>query len=308
MSAPDGKYLNLLIRTLSAAGFLLTRVERCPTCALTFMERLDEFGIFQKYCFAISDGSPFDEAASQAALIPARKQHAQLIFVGSSAPAGLRLFGRDEFLNIVGGPVLDQSPLSPEFRSQLIQLGGNSLPAGLNGKPDELFEAYVREALAFIMGTKTIRYGQDRLFEAVPDGVVLAYQDFAALFDAKAYADGYNVTEDSIRQFKSYVEDFKRRYSSFVTLKSFIVISQKFKQQAAALNQRSQELIAECQVPLAFLTAETLCDVLDAIKQQPNARHSIKWPRIFASPIVQLKHVKAELDTIAADRVAPHIN
>ena len=79
----------------------------------------------------------------------------------------------DRFLNLFGGPIFGLSPLESDFGTQLNQLGQNKLPLGLEGKADDLFELYVRNAFEFIFGCKVIRYGQDRRFETRPDGIIL---------------------------------------------------------------------------------------------------------------------------------------
>jgi len=55
------------------------------------------------------------------------------------------------FINLFGGPVLSMNPLEPGFVDHLNTLAYNQLPNGIQGQPDDLFEAYVRSALEFIL-------------------------------------------------------------------------------------------------------------------------------------------------------------
>jgi hypothetical protein len=181
----------------------------------------------------------------------------------------------DRFINLFGGPVFSASPFEPDFVEHLITLGGNQVPEGLEGRADDLFEVYVRIALEFVLGTRVVRYGQNRRFEARPDGIILPYRNFAALYDAKAAQDGYEVTADTMRQFKSYVDDFSSRYQSYLRLNAFVVISGTFRHGSETLARRSRELLVECGVPLTFLTASSLTDIIALLAQHPKTRRSI---------------------------------
>ena len=116
----------------------------------------------------------------------------------------------------------------PEFIENLVILGHNQVPENLSGKADDLFEIYVHTALEFILGGRVVRYGQARLFEERPDGLAIPNPHFVALYDTKAYTNGYKVTENSIRQFESYINYFVSIYSDWYKLNSFINISGEF--------------------------------------------------------------------------------
>ena len=161
----------------------------------------------------------------------------------------------------------------------------------------------MRVALEFMLGTRVVRYGQNRRFEARPDGIILPYRNFTALYDAKASREGYEVTAETIRQFKSYVEDFSSRYQSYLALNTFVVVSGMFAHETDTLARRSRELFAECRVPLVFLTTGALAEIIALLAQHPKARRSIHWPRIFAEPIIRLQHVRTELEAVLRDCV-----
>ena len=198
---------------------------------------------------------------------------------------------------------LSLKPFEPRFREHLRELGHNRLPDGLKGKADDLFEIYVREALGFVFGERVVRYGQERLFETRPDGLVLPSQGFYALYDAKAYADGYRVTQDSLRQFGSYVKDFSKRYGTYLQrLNSFLVVSGKFAQGDKALDERSREFIAEHQVPLSFVTADALGDMIEILSETPVVRRAVNWSRVFSDPVAQPSLVRSEISTVSRDK------
>src|SRR5262249_52968181 len=152
-------------------------------------------------------------------------------------------YTRDEFFGFFGGIINTGLILIPNLPQILDQLGHNKLPNGLTGDPDDLQELYVKECLQFIMESPTRRYGIDRCFESLPDGVVLSKEGFMLLFDSKSYSKGFSFEADDIKRFKSYVEDFRHRYSGlFGNILSFVVVTGEFKDSAGAIAGRSNEL------------------------------------------------------------------
>lgn len=298
-----GPDLSTAIRTLVAGGFVLASVQRNPGYVLLHMDRPDEFGAVHRYCLALAEDG-FQEAHVAGAKISAEHRRAQLILIGHGETNDIPAVEWDRFLNLFGGPVLTSTPFEPHFRDRIIQLGYNQLPEGMEGKPDDLYEAHVRVALEFVLGTRVIRYGQDRLFEARPDGIVLPYHGFSALYDTKAYAEGYEVTLDTLRQFRSYVEEFQERYHPHLQqLSAFIAISSKFPHRPDTLARRSRALLAECGVPLVFLTSETLSEVVAVLSAHSVARSAINWKRIFVEPIISLKDVQDEVEVVKRDEI-----
>ena len=266
--------------------------------------RYDEFGTRQQYCFALSDGQ-LGEAQVKAVEIISGHLHAVPVIIGE-ANTNIPTIEWLRFINLFGGPVNDVTPLDPLFVDHLSLLGFNKLPAGLIGKPDDLFEAYVRAALEFIFAGRVIRYGQDRRFEARPDGLAIPNPHFSALYDAKAYSDGYDVTIDTIRQFSSYVRDFQRRYISYRQgINAFIAVSGGFLQQPDTLESRSRELISDCHVPLAFITAQDLSTIISLLREHPSTRRSINWARVFTDPVVNPERVRRDMIAILKDGIIP---
>ena len=296
--------LSVAIRTLVGGGFIVDDAQRKPGYILIFAHRCDEFGAEHSYCFAIAEDY-LNNVQVDAARIAADYRNAQLIVVGSS-DAEIPVVHWSRFINLFGGPIFSISPLELDFREQLLILAHNQLPDGLQGKADDLFERYAQIALEFILGGRVVRYGQSRQFEARPDGIAMPSLNFSALYDAKAYSEGYKITSTSMRQFKSYVDDFSRRYQSYLPrLNVFIVISSKFLHRPNTLEKRSRELLSQCQVPLAYLTASSLAEILEVTANHPQFRRSINWSRVFADPIVHPEEVKREIEAISRDHIIP---
>ena len=300
--AEEPHLLQTTIRTLVFGGFLLQGLERSPGFVMIRMDRFDEFGALHRYAFALEE-RVLSEAEVAAARNAAEHHHSELVFVGrTNAPEPSVPW--DRLVNLFGGPVVGANALDPGFGDALRTLGKNELPAGLVGEPDDLFEAYVRAAFEFVFAGRVIRYGQNRRFEKRPDGIALPHDQFRALYDAKAYADGYPVTADSIRQFKSYIEEFDQRYHDYIPRQSaFIVVSGSFQQGVDALRERSTELVAECGVPLSCLSAGTLAEIIELVAAEPASRKAINWTRIFSRAVVETARVRDEIAAIRQDAI-----
>jgi hypothetical protein len=300
-TSKPGPSLSLAVRTLYSGGFVLTKVQREPGYALLVARRLDEFGVAHRYCFAVFEDE-FGPAQVEAVKIAAKYHGAEPVLVGDGI-SDLPTLEWDKFTSLFGGPILGLKPFEPRFREHLRELGHNRLPEGLEGKADDLFEVYVREALEFILGERVVRYGQERLFEARPDGLVLPSQGFYGLYDAKAYGDGYPVTQEGLRQFGSYVKDFSKRYDAYLQrLNSFLVVSGKFAQGDRALDERSREFIAEYQVPLSFMTADALGEIIEILSETPVVRRAVNWSRVFSDSVVRPSLVRSEIGTVSRDK------
>ena len=291
----------IAINTLTTGGFLLEGATRNPGYIILHASRYDEFGTTQRYCFLIAEDLLSEDYVS-GAQIAANHKGETLVAVGRGEISCSRV-DWESFINLFGGPIYRLSPLEPEFVGSLLVLGRNELPDNLSGKADDLFEIFVHSALEFVLGGRVVRYGQARRFEERPDGLAIPSPRFIALYDAKAYGDGYKVSIDTIRQFSSYISNFNASYSSWYRLNSFILVSGTFPHTDKILERRSRELLAKSGIPLSFLTAGTFGKIVEIIKKYPLLRRSIDWSRIFTSPIVNSDNVQQQIDAILRDRI-----
>jgi hypothetical protein len=299
MSEPN---LSLAVRTLFANGFQLRKVLSEPGYALVIAHRLDEFDVAQRYCFAIFEDE-FSPTQVEIVQIAAKHYAAEPVLVGPGM-ADVPTLEWERFMSLFGGPVFSRKPFEPQFREHLRELGRNRLPEGVEGKADDLFELYVKEGLGFILGQRVVRLGQDRRFQSRPDGLALPSQGFYALYDAKAARDGYEVDQNGVRQFGSYVTEFHNRYSTYrQRLNSFLVVSGKFKQRDQALDRRSKDFLAEYRVPLCFLTADALGEMIEILSQKPVVRQAINWSRVFSDSVARPSLVRKEVLTVLGDEM-----
>jgi len=303
-SVPDRK-ISTIVNTLIGSGFQLVNVTSKPSYLLLRAARTDEFGIRQPYVVAYSGDNTIGASGIAGLKKVAANDKAPLVIIGSADTSDLTLpvLTLDQFVGRMGGSIPAFLPLEVAYPLQLVELGLNNRPAGLQGRADELFESYVHAGLQFIIQQRVIRYGQDRLFETVPDGLILGRNSVQLLYDCKAYENGYPLSRGAIRQFADYVRHFHQRYEGYIgRLHAFLVVSGKF-QSDATLDTRSRELYSECQVPLVCMNAETLGEMVTLFAKNPQYRSTIDWKTIFSASAVDIKAVKAQLVARKKDKV-----
>lgn len=284
-------------RTLFSAGFIVTNFSRKPSFVAFHVFRQDEFGVKANYLIAFCDDEKFSPTDCKALQRSAGYHSEYLVLVGSideSDGDKIPVISPETFYQRLGGTVSSYLPLEDYYPEHLEILGRNKLPEGLTGKADELFEEYVFVGLQFLLQNRVIKYGQDRLFKDLPDGIAFG-GSVLLLYDCKAAGEGYKISSNSMRQFADYVNTFHRRYQNYVgRVNSFLVISGFF-QSPDKLEDRSRKLLAECGVPLSFLTAKDLGEIIKLLVENPVYRQSIDWKRIFSGGLIKTARVVEDL-------------
>jgi hypothetical protein len=139
--------VSIIMRTLITAGFLVRRVDRRASHLQIESVRYDEFGIPVRYLISIGD--PKFNDATQKALKKVAAGSQNLLLVECETPARADAIGLEVFLKKLGGPVNTWLPLATDFSRIMDALGHMKLPKGMIGKPDDLFEESVKQALQF---------------------------------------------------------------------------------------------------------------------------------------------------------------
>jgi hypothetical protein len=302
---PENEISNLM-RTLLASGFEVTTVDRKPNYLALHLLRTDEFGIDIRYVLAYAGDSPISTADAEGLRKVAKRDGSALVVVSSAnkdLPADLVVLSKPELLGKIGGVVSSVLPLEPEYGEQLKTLGQNKLPEGLAGKPDDLFEGYVHAGLQFLLRGRVIRYGQERRFEAVPDGLMLSTKAPLMLYDCKAAGTQYELSRSAIRQFADYVNQFHSRYAEHVgRMHAFVVVSYAF-QAKSVLMERSNSLYSQCSVPLVCVTAASLAEMVSLFADRPIYRTTVDWKEIFVPPLLIFQKVKEAVEARQRDQV-----
>jgi hypothetical protein len=224
----------------------------------------------------------------------------------STTATSIREMPLSEFYNILGGEVRTDRILVPNLSNIMEELGHNRLPPSFSGKPDDLLEIYCEECLEFLLECPVRRYGQERRFEPLPDGLALGRNRFNLYFDAKAYGSEFHPTADDIRRFASYVKDFNLRYSSYVgPISLFLVISGSFSTDKNAITDKVSEFQAECATPMSFISASELAHLVSECAASTQSRGAINWRRVFASQMFDPKRFRHELSRIRKDSIVP---
>lgn len=295
-----------LIRTLTAAGFELSNVERKPNFMLLHLVRADEFRIPIRYLLAYAGRGRVSSSDAKVLGKIADRDGASAVVVVSDSQGSipdLVLVTKDELYCRLGGPVSSMLPLEPEYGRDLVTLGLNKLPDGVRGRPDDLFEVYVHAGLQFVLTGHVIRYGQGRRFEAVPDGLALGKRTPMLLYDCKAADNMYEFGAATIRQFSDYVRDFHRRYEKYIgRLHCFLAISSAFQDHATLLD-RSGELYGKCGVPLVCMSAADLARTVTLFSNHTAFRQAVDWSDLLRPPMLDFSRVEAAVGARGRDGV-----
>lgn len=291
-----------VIRTLLVNGYIVTEVSRISArVALLSVRRRDALGGVASSTLLLAANPPqnvvqlLKSAANQNSFQPLILTRAEINAVPTMDP--------DKFFQLLGGEVRSDRVTRDDLVVVLDQLGRNKLPVGMTGSADDLLEDYVKEGLEFLLNSRGWRYGQDRLFESLPDGLILSPDKLNIYFDGKAYEKGYHPTADDIKRFAAYTTEFNERYSVHVgRLHAFLVVTGKFSH-PRALQDKANEFYGMCATQLCFLTGEHLGRIVADVRGCAGARSAIAWRSIFSRVVIEPKAIANELRRISKDKI-----
>ena len=293
--------LGVIIRTLLISGFDLERVGRDPGQLTIDVYRYDAFGTKVPYSIAFFDNDlataalkAFEKRAEYERRIPL------LVGPGATHPS-LAHLTLESFFEKLGGPVDNLLVTSKDLPERLEELGFNRVPTGLDGKAEDLLEDATKSCLQYLLMQRARRWGSERRFESLPDGIATGKNGLILLYDSKAYSNGYEVSADDIRRYADYVETFHKKYlASIGRIHSVLLISANFPQEEKSLRERSAELYAKTGVALSFVKARTLGEMVQIILREPHLRPSIDWKRILAQPLIASSMLDEQISALNA--------
>ncbi len=294
-----------IVSTLITNGFEIDQMERFPKGNIIFnILKLDKLGAIVKYSILFTKDK--NETSLTDSVITFSKAFASkpLIISDNFVSANCTTHTFQKFYDFFGGIVNTGLILIPNLPDILEELGLNKLPAVLQGDAFDLHELYVKECFQFILQSPTRRYGKDRLFESIPDGIVICKNGMMILYDSKAYSNGFDFTADDIKRFASYVDEFNKRYSAVLgKVFTFTVITGKLKPTAQTIANRSKELYKKCNCNLSCITSRELGNIVQLLQKEPDIRVSILWKNIFAEFIIDAALVQKEITRIKKDNL-----
>lgn len=299
------KEFSNIISTLVTNGFHIKQVHRySPDNPIIDIYKFDKLGAEIRYSILFSNDKT--ETPIQKALITVSKNfQAKPIFVNDNITSvNFTCFSHKKFFDFFGGIINTGLMLIPNLSDILHELGHNILPADLSGQPEHLHELYVSECFQFLLESPTRRYGSDRLFEKLPDGLIFCRNKFMILFDTKSYNDGFEIKSDDINRFAFYVSDFNSRYADyFGSIFSFVIVSGHFNDSEKSISNRSSELYQRCNCKLSCINSKELGNMVQLLRSSFEFRNSINWKNIFSNLTIETKFVQQEISRIQKDKL-----
>ena len=296
---PDNQTANAL-RTLLVSGYIVSSVNRISQRAtILSVHKRDRLGGLAASTILLSE-APSINAVEMLRRI-ASETHSQPLLVTTRSVKDIPTLKPAKFFDLLGGIVRSDRLIRDDLSSVLNAFGQNRLPKGFIGKPETLLEEFVKDGLEFLLESRGYHYGQDRLFESVPDGVVLGKLNL--YFDGKAYRGGYHPSSDDIKRFAGYVTDFNNRYESVLgRIHAFVVVSGSFTEKKNALENKASNFYALCNTQLCCMTASDFGQIVTDVRLQCANRSAINWAGIFSQLRIKPTSIASELRRISKDK------
>ena len=304
LGAGDGD-LPRALRTLLVNGYAVTEVKRVSkTASILCVEKRDRIGGLARSAILLADNPPANVVEMLSAI--ANETHSQPLVVTPAMIPFSQVVTPQKFFDLLGGEIRSDRLMRDDLPNLLDALGHNRSVEGCVGKPDDLLEEYVKEGLQFLLEAPAYRYGQDRLFESLPDGLVLARSQLNLYFDAKAYEKGFHASADDIKRFAAYVNDFNARYSRHVgRLFCFLVVSGSFSGSQNALEEKANEFYSICGTKMCHITGKDFGAVIMIVRKTANFRSALNWTKIFSRLLIAPGALEEEIERIRKDNVIP---
>ena len=288
-------------RTLIVAGYSIEGGDWQPRHIEILCKRTDILGASIPYLIAVTDDELSEEEIDD--IFHSALNQGRIPVIVAAIPSE-RAISWEDFIEALGGAVPSWKVLSLEYDQALVAAAKNELPAGeTKGEAWLIFEDLVSDGLEFIFGRRVRRLGGRRRGRPVSDMQAQMPTGHVLVVDAKASADGFDVTWPELRPLVEYVKRQHVRQQSQVELFGALVSSFNFKQSDDRLLELCLEFIAEVRVPLSFIDTEVLVATIDLFRNRPDARNGIRWNRIFKGGRIPLSSIEKELQAVDDERV-----
>lgn len=297
-ASPD--IVTVATRTLLAAGYAISGVQRQPAHIEFRWERGSRLGPTVPFLIAITDRGEFSEDDVKAISHAAANQQRLAVLV--SASGGLGQLTWIEFLEIMGGAVPSWKALTDEYHDHLDKASRNEATAGLSGEPWWIFESLVADGLEFCFGRRVNRLGGHKRGKRVSD-MVAPLPDFSAVVvDAKASGCGFDANAGALRPLAEYVEKQKQRQRGGGEVIAALVVSSGFVQDEEGLADAAIEFLGQTRIPLCFITAENLWLMVKNLRDKPDIRSCISWRMLFSGGLIQPRRIESEIRAVTEER------
>ncbi len=301
LEASEAKSISMAVRTLLAAGYLVTGSQRHPTHVEIPCSRTSRLGAELRFLIAICANHEFTSEVREDISRAASAELRAPVFVGTLSSEGQ--LGWDDFLEALGGAVPSWRALAPTFGADIITAAQNELPRGSSGAAWAVFEDLVADGLEFCLGRRVRRLGARRPGKIVSDMVAQLPDGVLLVVDAKAAADGFSSSWPSLRPLVEYVNRQKALQHGHNEVYGAVIVSSAFRQREEDLFDLVRTFFSETSAALAFVTADLLAHVVAELQGQVAVRNAVRWRRVFAGGLLRLQIVREEISAALSQRV-----
>jgi hypothetical protein len=129
----------------------------------------------------------------------------------------------------------------------------------------------------------------------IPDGAVL-------VVDAKATAGAFSASISELRPLIEYARMQRLRQRGHNEVFAAVLVAPAFEQDASGLNGLSKQFLAETGVPVAFLPATLLGQMVTFLSQRPDLRTAVHWRSLFSGGLIDVRDFQSELRRAGTER------
>jgi len=302
-----GTSIGTILRTLFAAGYRVIKVERASATS-TFVNLVGVDLLRAEVKILALVTKTYGLGLKRRLEKQADAEHSTPIVISLSSELkttpGVPCHQIGNFFKLLGGAVQTDRIFRPDLPAIINSIGFNKLPKGLAGKPDTLLEEISSECLRYLLDCPLRRYGQDRLFESLPDGIAFARSNTNFYYDAKAYTGFYHPSADDIKRFAEYINDFNDRYATFVgRIFRLLVISGGFSKSEKAIAEKNNDLDARCGTQMTFISTSALAESVALMRKRSQQRSAVSWRNVFAPGVYSSARLTEECKRIEKDAI-----
>ena len=289
----------LAARTLLLAGYAIENSRRQPTHIEILCHKTSVLASDVRYLVAITEADSFTEHTVQELSRIAGREGRSLVLVGATATE-LQL-GWVDFLDALGGAVPSWRALAPEYENNLLTTASNRLPVGVTGEAWRLFED-VADGFELVFGRKVRRMGARKRGQRVSDMITQIPDGAVLVVDAKATAGTFSASISELRPLIEYARMQRLRQRGHNEVFAAVLVAPAFEQDASGLNDVSKQFLAETGVPVAFLPATLLGQMVTLLSQRPDLRTAVHWRSLFSGGLIDVRDFQSELRRADTER------
>ena len=290
----------LATRTLLLAGYAIENSRRQPTHIEILCHKTSVLASDVRYLVAITESDSFTEDTIQELRRIAGREGRSLVLVGATATE-LQL-GWADFLDALGGAVPSWRALAPEYENDLRTTGTNTLPAGVIGEAWRLFEDLVADGFELVFGRKVRRMGARKRGQRISDMITQIPDSAVLVVDTKATSGAFSASIPELRPLIEYTRMQRLRQRGHNEVFAAVLVAPEFEQDANALSAVSKQFLAETSVPVAFLRAALLGQMVTSLSRQPDLRIAVNWRSLFSGGLIDPRDFQLELKRADTER------